>query len=189
MSSGMRFASAVVLAMLAAVPAAAAPASAPIEGAWSPSVDGVRARLVVTPYVDASKHAQLSIAVEIENTSDRGMPITLAAGAPSQMLDLAVEDGQGKTIERSAIGGNELTPPPFVLALPVRSMLRVVIAPNALEYVPSGRVMLRPFSLTAWEVPAKHGAMVMKATLHPVETKDVKGAWGGKIAVPGVRVM
>ena len=181
-----RFAFGIVSLVIATTSAASA---APIEGAWSAPVDGVRARLVVTPFVDASKHAQLAIAIELDNASDRGMPITIAAGAPSQMIDLALADENGKPIKQSAVGGNEITPPPFLLALPVRSTLKWVIAENAYEYVPSGIVMLRPFSLTAWNVPAKHGAFVMTATLHPVSSKAVTGSWAGKtIDVPGVKL-
>jgi hypothetical protein len=163
---------------------ASSPASA---DSWSRSVDGVRARLVVSATTDANKRPQLAIAVELENTSDVGEPITIAAGSPSEMLELTLEDDTGKPIPRAAIPGNQHAIPPYVLALPYRSTLRVELHPSAYEYVPSGRVMLRPFSLTAWEIPAKHGTLYLAAKLAPVTSdKSITGKWRGPLHLPRV---
>jgi hypothetical protein len=156
------------------------------DSGWSPVVDGLRGRLVVTATVDAAKRPQLAIALELDNASDSAAPITLAAGAPSQMVKLVLEDEAGKAIAHGAIAGNELIGPPYVLALPVHSTLRTTLSPAAYEYVPSGRTMLRPFALVAWDVPAKHGKLYLRATFAPVASKDVRGKWNGSLALPRV---
>ena len=166
--------------------ASASAAPAPVAGGWSSTVDGVRARLVVTPHLDAAKHAQITVAVELDNASDRGDPLLLAAGAPSQMVDLELTDAHGTALAQAAIPGSELTPMPFVLALPWRATLYWTLTTNAFEYVPSGRVLFRPFSLVAWDMPVGHGARYLRAKLHPVASNDVHGTWTGTLELPRV---
>jgi hypothetical protein len=104
------------------------------------------------------------------------------------VLTLTLEDEAGKEIARDAIGGNELTLPPYVLALPVRSLLRMTLSPAAYEYVPSGKTMLRPFALVAWDLPAKRtGKLYLRATLAPVAPNAAgPRAWQGPLALPRV---
>lgn len=175
------FALAFALVMLAA-------SSSALADSWSKPQDGVRGRLVITPGAHADNHSQITISLELENVSDVGTPITIAAGSPSTMLELSLEDENGKTIPRTAVGGNELAILQYVQALPWRSSLRIELASNAYEYVPSGRVLLRPFSLTAWEIPAKHGKLYLSGKLSPVNDKSVTGKWRGPLQLPRVQL-
>lgn len=174
--------------LAASVPATAAPKPPPRADAWSPSVEGLRGRLVLTPTQDTNHRPQLQIALELENTSDSAAPLAISAGNPSQMLQLTLEDEAGKGLAHDAVGGNELTLPPYVLALPVRSMLRMTLSPAAYEYVPSGVTLLRPFALVAWDMPAKRaGKLYLRATLAPVAPKDAgPRAWKGPLELPRV---
>src|SRR5579863_1284372 len=103
---------------------------------WSPAVQGLRGRLIVTPVTDASHRAQLRIELELENVADSADPIAIGAGSPSQLVELVLEDETGKAIPRSAVGGNELTILPYTLRLPVASTLRTTLSPAAYEYAP-----------------------------------------------------
>jgi hypothetical protein len=153
---------------------------------WSPTVDGLRGRLVVTPASDAGHRAQLRIELELENTSDRADPLAFVAGNPSQVIELTLEDEAGKRIERAGVGGNELTIPAYTLQLPVASTLRMTLSPAAYEYAPRG-VMLRPFSFQAWDLPAKHGKLYLRAKFKPLAGKlDSRHAWKGELALPRV---
>jgi hypothetical protein len=49
-------------------------------------------------------------------------------------------------------------------------------------------VLLRPFSLVAWDVPAKHGKLYLKARFAPVADKTIKGAWKGSLQLPRVEL-
>jgi hypothetical protein len=164
-----------VSAALIALMLAAAP------DAWSQPVDGLRGRLALRQLPDQ----QLAIDVELENVSDRADPIAVAAGAPSQMVRLALETEDGKPVPNAGIGGNELTILPYALKLPVRSTLRMTIAPNAYEHV-GARTLFRPYSLLAWEVGGKT-RLFLRATLVTVDDK-VAGprAWKGPLELPRV---
>jgi hypothetical protein len=184
----MTYTSLGLVTLLAAfIPAVAYSKPRPPDG-WSASVDGLRGRLVLTASQDASRRPQLALAVELENTSDSAAPLEISAGSPSQMLKLTLEDEAGKPVERDMVGGNELTIPPYSLALPVRSTLVMTVAPAAYEYVPSGLIMLRPFSFVAWDMPAKRtGKLYLRATLAPVKPPaDGSRAWKGPLELPRV---
>lgn len=141
--------------------AAAAPAT------WSPSVDGVRARLVVTPATDAQRRPQLAIALELENTSDVANPLPISWGAYGDMVRFELEDEQGRVLPRLALPGNELSPAPVTLQLPVASTLHVQLTGNAIEYVPNGKALLRPLVFPGWDLPAKPGKLYLRATFTP----------------------
>jgi hypothetical protein len=162
--------------LAASVPAAADPKPPPRADAWSPAVEGLRGRLVLTPTQDTTHRPQLQIALELENTSDSAAPLAISAGSPSQMLKLTLEDEAGKEVAHDAVGGNELT------------LLRMTLSPAAYEYVPSGVTLLRPFALVAWDMPAKRaGKLYLRATLAPVAPKDAgPRAWKGPLELPRV---
>ena len=176
-----------MLGALASLVLCSVAAAAP---AWSPPVDGVRARLVVAPTTDAAKRPQLEVALELENTSDVANPIPISWGAYGSMLQLVLEDEHGKVIPQNGIGGNELSPSPVTLQLPVASTLRVRLTSAAFEYIPDGRTMLRPLSLQAWDIPAKHGKLYLRATFTPATpaTTTDRRALAGPLALPRVEL-
>ncbi len=174
-----------IAGMLAvSAPVAAAPA-------WSPTVDGIRARLVATPATDAQKKPQLELWLEIENVSDTDGGIGLPWGYVGEMLQLALED-DGKPVTTAGVGGSHASGPPYVVALPVGATLRVPISKNAYEYPSGTKVMLRPLTFQAWDIPAKHGKLTLrgKLTPHVRDKGDKPGprAWAKPIELPKVEL-
>ncbi len=171
---------ALLLTTLVSAPAAAAPA-------WSPAVDGVRARLIATPTTDASKRPQLEIWLEIENVSDVDGGIDLPWGYVGDMLQLTVEEA-GKEIPPMGIGGSHASGPPYIVALPVGATLRVPVSKNAYEYPQPGRVMFRPLTFQAWDIGAKKRKLTVRGTLKPhALDKGVKPrarAWNKPLDLP-----
>ena len=182
-----------VCAVLLLLPALvhAAPIVNPIEtvnGAWSKELHGVRARLIATSLAAYKDKPQLGLAVEIENASDSATPISIWWGYLGDMLTLTLEDEAGKPCAMAGIGGNHIDGPPFRLPLPVGTTLRATISSGALEYVPSGRVLLRPFSLVAWELaPTRSSKLYLRAKLAPGAPTDGKRAsWSGPLELPRI---
>jgi hypothetical protein len=184
-----RIAGLLLLAVAAAwSPATAAPSvsAAPV---WSKTVDGLRARLIATPTTDKAGHAQVRLEVELDNTRDSAEPLALRwSDDLGAMLKLTVEDN-GKPLPDGAMAGSYASGPPYVLLLPVSSTLRKLVSPGIYEYVPSGRTMVRPLTFQGWDLPAKHGALVIRATLSPAAGDpahpDAK-AWTGSLELPAV---
>jgi len=174
--------------LLAALLAVAARAAPPAADGWSRSVDGLRGRLLLTAAKDDRGRTQLAIGVELENTSDVAMPLSIFARPPSEMFELALEDEAGKSLARVHPGGNEKRISPYVLALPVRSTLRMELTPNAYEYIPTGKLWLRPFAFVAWDLtgtPA--GKLYLKARVSPQPwTDSPPHAWAGSLELPRV---
>jgi hypothetical protein len=169
----------------------AAPTQAPAAHAeeWSPAVEGVRGRLILTPD-EANGRPQLRVELELQNVSDNGLPIEISWGGLGSMLQLSLEDESGKVVPPAGIGGNELSPPQRWLQLPVNSSLRVTISKSAYEYVPgpAGRTLLRPVSLQAWDLPKTRGAkLFLKAKLTPLPAPaDGHRPWSGPLEIPRV---
>jgi hypothetical protein len=172
----MRLLAPVILAM-STTAAVAAPA-------WSPPVDGVRARLVATPTTDASKRPQLELWLEIENVSDTDGGIDLPWGYVGDMLALSLEQ-DGKAVKPSAIGGSHASGPPYNVALPVGATLRVPISKNAYEYPQPGKTMFRPLTFQAWDLDAKRGKLVVRGKLSPHKgTRPGSRAWTKPLELP-----
>ncbi|CAN5905611.1 hypothetical protein BH11MYX2_BH11MYX2_17550 [soil metagenome] len=144
--------------------AATANAAPPV---WSRTEQGVHARLIVESTTDAQKHAQLAVSVEIENVSDVAGGLPLSWGDVSEMLTFTIEDAKGNVVDGMAPGGNHLSPLPYTLMLPEHSTLRVSVTPSALEYVPNGGTLFRPVTFQAWDFPAKHAPLFVRAKLTP----------------------
>jgi hypothetical protein len=175
------------LACLVAIALAPATAAAAPDPAWSPTVRGLRGRLIATASEDARHRPQLRLELELENVSDRAAPIALAWSDLEDMLALAVVDDHGAAIEQSHPGGNRISGPPFVLLLPVASALRVTISPAAYEYLPGGRTSLRPLTFQAWDVPSPRAPRSLRATFHPSPAAPADPArWSGVLALPAV---
>jgi len=170
-----------VLACLAGSSAAAPPV-------WSPAVDGVQGRLIVTPILDAKRQPQLRVELELENTTDVANPIAISWGAYGDMLQLVLEDEAGTPIERDAVPGNELSFAPVALQLPHASTLRVTVSPAALSYNPGHRTMLRPTVFQAWGLPAKPTRLFLRGRFVPATpsaTTD-RRAFHGPLELPRV---
>jgi len=166
-------------------PALAAPS------AWSGTVDGIRARLVTTATMDAAKQPQLELWLEIENVSDIDGGIGLPWGYVGDMLQLTLED-DGKVVTAAGIGGSHASGPPYIVALPVGATLRVPISKSAYEYPQAGKVMLRPLTFQAWDLPAKHGKLTLRGKLSPHKldagTKPGPRAWSKSLDLPRVEL-
>ncbi|HEY4177850.1 MAG TPA: hypothetical protein VGM90_13480 [Kofleriaceae bacterium] len=177
------------LAPLALVLATAATAhAAPL--AWSKTEQGVHARLIVESTTDAQKHAQIAVSVEIENVGDVAGGLPLPWGDITEMLTFTIEDANGKVVAGEAPGGNRLSPLPYIVPLPEHSTLRVSVTPSAIEYVPGGKTLFRPVTFQAWELPAKHGPLFVRATLTPhAQEKGAKAqprSWSVPLELPRV---
>ncbi|HEY4060013.1 MAG TPA: hypothetical protein VGM39_25535 [Kofleriaceae bacterium] len=175
------------LAPLALVLATAATAHA-APPAWSKTAEGVHARLIVESATDAQKHAQIAVSVEIENVDDVGGGLALPWQDIGSMVSFTVEDSKGKPVEGMAPGGNHISPTPYIVMLPERSTLRASVTPAAIEYVPGGKILFRPIAFEAWELPAKHGPLFLRATLTPAKQsgKLPARAWSTPLALPAV---
>ena len=173
-------------AVLSIAVALVAPARASAD-AWSPSVDGLRARLIATTYQDDQRRAQVRVELELENTSDRGSPIELTWRALDDMVGLTLEDASGAPIPEAHPGGNSISPLPFTLALPHASTLRVTLSRAAVEYVPSGKVLLRPFALVAWSI-ARPTGLALRGTLALAHPGSKPGARPTVLALPRIHI-
>ncbi len=176
----MRFLFPLTLLAAAVTPSEAAPA-------WSPTVEGVRARLVATATIDASKKPQVEIWLEIENVSDTDGGIGLPWGYVGDMLQLVLEE-DGKPATTAGVGGSHASGPPYVVALPVGATLRVPVSKNAYEYPSGTKMMFRPLTFQAWDIAQKHGKLTLHGKLSPhVLDKGVKPgprAWSKPIELP-----
>jgi hypothetical protein len=157
---------------------------------WSTTTEGIRARLVLAPASDAQKRPQISVAFEIENTSDTSGGLALPWGYEGTMLKLTLEDEAGKPVASAPQAGSHASGPPYVVLLPERSTLRVVVTPAAIEYVSATRQMLRPFTFQSWELPAKRGKLYLRGTLtpHAQPTKSAARGWTKPIELPRVEL-
>jgi len=156
--------------LLAIAPAAwAGSGSAAPQPGWSAESEGLRARLVASATTDDKQRPEIELALEIENVSDVDGGIGVPWGDPNTMLSFVLEDEHGKALPPAGIGGSYASGPPYVVLLPVESSLHYRITPGALEYVPSGPTMFRPLTFQAWDLPAKHGPLFLKATLSPAK--------------------
>jgi hypothetical protein len=150
-------------------------------------VGGLRGRLIATPFRDARHHAQLELGLELENVGDQAEPITIATMNPSSIVELVLEDADGKPLEQEHPPGNEISLPPYALRIPVSSVLRMRLSAAAYEHQPSGVTLLRPFTFQAWKIPSEHGPLFLRGTIKPVRS-DVAGphAWKGPLMLPRV---
>jgi hypothetical protein len=164
--------------------------AAPAPPAWSQTAEGIHARLIVDATTDAQKRPQVAIALEIENASDVDGGIPLAWGAVGDMLKLELVDDHGKPVTGAGVGGSFASGPPYVVNLPNDSALRVEISKSAIEYVPGGKTLLRPLTFQAWDLPAKHGKLFLRARLspHALEggAKPGPRAWTTSLDLPAV---
>jgi hypothetical protein len=177
------FASTLVLARLAT--------ASPVAQDWSKPADGVRARLVVTPTTDDKHRKQYEITLEVENASDTDGGIPMSWGYVGDMLALELVDDAGKVVEHTGIGGSHASSGPYIVKLPNDSMLRVTVTKQAIEYVDDKHAMLRPLTFQAWDWPAKHGKLFLRAKLspHPRDkpaTKPEPREWTTPLELPKV---
>lgn len=172
--------------------AATTPLAEASPGAWSSTVEGLRARLVTTPTVDASKRVQVEIWLEIENVSDTDGGIPLPWGYVGDMLQFVVEDDAGKAVTGAGVGGSYASGAPYVVALPVGATLRVPVSKGAYEYPQAGKIYFRPLTFQAWDVPAKHPKWTLRGKLSPHTldkgTKAGSRAWTKPIELPKVEL-
>lgn len=182
MIAWLRFALPIVV-LVTAAPGEAAPL-------WSPTVDGIHARLVVEPTKEAGK-PQLALWLEVENVSNTDGGIPLPWGYVGDMLQLALEDG-GKPVTPAGIGGSHASGPPYVVALPVGATLRVPINKSSYESPQPGKTLFRPLTFQAWDVPQRHGKLTVRGTLTPHAldkgAKPGPRAWTKPIELPAVEL-
>jgi hypothetical protein len=155
------------------------------RGDWSLPVDGLRGRLIAT-MVEDDVRPQVRLELELENVREVATPIAMGWGSWSAQLDFSLEDGSGAMLPRSSPGGNELSPGPYWLHVPWGSSLRMVISKAAYEYGPD-RVLFRPMSFVAWELPRDRSTVYARGTLtprDPAEPHPVYRAWRGPLALP-----
>lgn len=161
-------------------------------GNWSPTVEGIRARLVSTPTTDASKRTQVEIWLEVENVSDTDGGIPLPWGYVGDMLQFTVEDDAGKVVQGAGVGGSYASGGPYLVALPVGATLRVPVSKGAYEYPAGGKIYFRPLTFQAWDLPVKHPKWTLKAKLspHPMDkgTKLPSRAWTKPLELPKIEL-
>jgi hypothetical protein len=170
------------------VPPAPPPSAARLPGTgdgWSAVVRGLRGRLVTTKASDSAGRPQLRLDLELENVTDSAAPIEIFWGDFGSMLRLELEDEAGTVLPKDAVGGSFASGPPHWLAVPVSSAIRMTISKAAYEYVPGGRVLLRPMTFQAWAVPAtRTGKVFLRGTLTPPTSTE--GSWTGALDLPRV---
>lgn len=167
-----------------------APAPASTNAGWSPTVQGLRGRLVLTKAGNAAK-PQVRIDLEIENVSDSATPIELWWADPSTIIDLSLVDARGTVLPKLALPGSYATPPPAWLSVPVNSATRFTLSKGAYEYVPGGRVMLRPTTFQGWTMNLDQaGHLLLRGKLTPPNPSAQDGTgrrpWIGTLDLPAV---
>lgn len=138
---------------------------APDPARWSEPDEGIRGRLVIVGVRDDHDRAQVRVALELENVSDQASPIMLRWTGPGDALGFFVKDESGQRLEDAHIGGNDLQPPPYKLMLPNASFVHMTLSQNAIEYVPSGRVLLRPLALQAFDITGRTDPLALGALI------------------------
>lgn len=140
-------------------PASPAPAAADAargaEPAWSATVDGLRARLVVSvPDKPEAEHGvrMARTWIEIENVSDVANPVDLFWNV-DKIFDFALEDADGKPAATGSMAASIAMVPPFWLVIPSDSLLRVSITTWGYGVLPNqGDVFLGLPATHAWQL-------------------------------------
>jgi hypothetical protein len=163
--------------------------------AWSPVVEDLRGRLIVTSFQECGsqgplsvfKHAncrtQAKLELELENVGDGIEPLAIAMSRWKSIVGLVAEDANGKELDAGEGGGNEFGVVPFALQITARTKLRVTLAASLYQ---SGWIF--PFHMsTFWKIPESHGTLYLRGSIRPIDS-DVAGsaAWKGPLELPRV---
>jgi hypothetical protein len=176
-------------------PSSPAPIEPVVDDGWSPTVDGLRGRLIATKTKDANGRAELKLDLELDNVSSSKKPVEIWWGDFNEMLHFALDDQTGKELPGDAAGGNYLSGPPHWLTVASGKPVRLTISETSYEYVPSGVTLFRPLTFQSWEV-SKNAAskMFARASLTPskipIPPADAAGHHGfsGSLDLPRIQV-
>ncbi len=158
-------------------------------GPWSPAVDGLRGRLVASPYTGAKGRTQLGLALDLENTSDA--PIDLVWGDPGELVKFDLADEKGAPVPPAHPGGNSIVGPPPRKSVAPKKSIRIPLSKGAYEYVALERVLLRPFAFQGWFLPSAGVKLQLRADLVVPEDKKKAAhpSWHGTLALPAVGIV
>ena len=157
-------------------------------GPWSPAVDGLRGRLVASPYTAAKGRTQMGLALDLENTGDA--PIDLVWGDPGELVKFDLADEKGAPVPPEHPGGNSIVGPPTRKSVAPKKSIRLPLSKGAYEYVALERVLLRPFAFQAWFLPSAGVKLQLRADLVVPEDqkKGARPSWHGTLALPAVLI-
>ena len=158
-----------------------------IVGDWSEPVRGLRGRLLLTPY-QADDRAQLKIEIELEHVDRVANPIQFRWTSKDSMFDFSLADSSGIALTRLGLGGNEMSPLPYTVAVPGQSSLRIQITDAVFSYNADGRVMLRPTTFQGFDVSSLDmSELQIGVTFRAQGVGDNPNRrWSGPLEVPAV---
>jgi hypothetical protein len=173
---------------------------------WSPSVDGVRGRLIFAPDSEFSGTTPPAVCLEIQNTSHDLAPKEIFFDPSGGQLRWMLSDQAGVQIPQSRAAAADIFQPyPYWILLPFHSTLRFQVSVAGYAFWPNDGVALQ-LPGAFWQVPGmKRGAYFLSATFsspalapvdpnvvvivgpHPVDEKG-HHAWHGTLVLPKVSV-
>jgi len=142
------------------------------DATWSPTVAGLRGRLLATPY-SVEGRRQLALDLEVENIADGLNPISLSWTTPASdsLLELSLEREDGTPIPKRAEAGNEFSTGRYLVQIPRHSAIRISVSKAAYEYQPGRSRRFRPTWFFSWDIPSEvrlylRGSLRASAIVH-----------------------
>jgi hypothetical protein len=157
-----------------------------VEGAWSPVVDGLRGRLVLTGASDSLKRAKLQISLDLENVRNdsTSIGIWLLHGLNNRVVPLTLVDESGQEVPRLVPAGSE-TNGPLLRWIPARETVRIAFW-GGYEYVTArSRILLRPSTFVAWDITSLRNQLYLRGAVTPYVSPDSsQRGWAGTLQLP-----
>jgi len=161
-----------------------------LMGAWSPSVDGLKARLSVTDLGrDAGGNEKVKVSVEFQRTPEIWGIKSLHVGAIS-MFDWKLVDADGHDAVRIPIGGGSIfSEGDFWVELPSDSSFRIPISEGDVSsYKGNMRFILAMDATEMWEIVRGRDYRLSATFQSRTDSRDTdhQAIWKGKLEVPEV---
>ena len=155
---------------------------------WSPAVNGLRGRLLVSPGAGTLPRT-VRVDLELENVSDVANPIEIYWDIDG-VLSFSLADGDGREIANTPTAASIRRSSPHWLMLPFDSALRINITTHGYGVMPEPGVFIGLPHMDAWQFEASdmrrrllHGVFTATATVAAHDRQ-----WQGTLDLPIVEI-
>lgn len=156
-----------------------------LTGKWSKPVEGLRARLLVSPGELQKDMQRLNVHVELENVSDVANPIVVLYD-PLKTLRAKMIDANGKRMNDFLGSIDMVTPLPYPLSVPFKGRT-IFFASVYGHYGMENRKGARMIELTDGLWILDRGATASFSAVFASSSK-VAGQWHGSLQIPAVEI-
>jgi hypothetical protein len=157
-----------------------------VEGAWSPVVDGLRGRLVLTGGSDSLKRARLQVMLDLENVRNDNTPISLwlMRGLNERVVSLTLVGESGQEMPKFRPAGSEGNGP-LLLSIPARDTIRRSFWGGYTYAMDPPRIWLRPAHFVAWDITSVTQQLYLRGAVTPIVPADTsQRGWTGTLQLP-----